>query len=223
MGLLRKLRLLIILFVLGSLHVSAQTAVNDDQDFQTWQDVQVSVPINKELDLFLQGYFRFGGNATQLTEGRGGLGLVWKVNKAFSISPLLYYGQARNTAGNFKQELRYTVRGTYKFPTKKFGLSHRSLFEYRVRSVGNSFRYRPSLTVDKTLPEHLLSKAKIYATEEPFYVSTTHSFSTNRFTLGVSKSVSSHLTLDIYYLQQNNGYSHPGDYNVVASTWRLRL
>jgi Protein of unknown function (DUF2490) len=201
----------------------AQTNLRDDEDVQSWNDVQFTIPLNKRVDLLLQTTFRFGRNITELTEARGGGGLSFKLTKALSVSPTYLYIESRNTASLFRTEHRYSIRGTYKFPTKKFGLSHRSIYEYRVRSSGNTWRYRPSLTFEKALPEKLIPKAKFFITEEPFYVSTTRKFSRNRFSLGVSKTINTHLTLDVYYLRQNDGFSHPGDLNVLGTSWKIHL
>lgn len=196
---------------------------NDDEDLQSWNDVQLTIPVNKKIDVVLQTTFRFGQNITRLSEARIGAGAVFKINKAVSFSPSYTYIEARNTAGVFQYEHRYSVRGTYKFPIKSFGLSHRSIYEYRVRSSGHTWRYRPSLTFEKELPEKFLSKAKFFITEEPFYVSTTRKFSRNRFSLGISKVINKNLTLDVYYLRQNDGFSHPGDLNVLGTSWKFHL
>ncbi len=203
--------------------VGAQTAQPDDEDVQQWNDLQFSVPLNKKVELLLQTTLRFGKNITNITEGRVGGGLSIKLNPSLSISPTYTYIESRNTAGRFVTEHRYSLRGTYKFPTRSFGLSHRSIYEYRVRSAGNSWRYRPSLTFEKALPENFIPKAKFFVTEEIFYVSTTKKFSRNRFSLGISKTVNSHLTLDVYYLRQNDGFSHPGDLNVLGTSWKFHL
>ena len=203
--------------------IAAQTTQIDDEDVQSWNDIQFTIPLNKKVDLSLQTTVRFGKNLSRFNEGRVGGGFVFKLSKAVSFSPTYTYIEARNTAGLFRPEHRYSFRGTFKFPTKGFGLSHRSIYEYRVRPSGNSWRYRPSLTFEKDLPEKFIGKAKFFVTEEPFYISTTRKFSRNRFSLGISKPINKHLTLDVYYLRQNDGYSHPGDLNVLGTTWKIHL
>jgi hypothetical protein len=203
--------------------VFAQTAEADDEDVQSWNDIQLAIPVRKKVDIYFTTTYRFGENLTRLNEGRAGAGLGIKVHKAFSTAAGYTYIESRNTAGRFRTEHRYHVNGVYKFPVKRVGISHRSQFEYRVRSSGNSWRYRPSLTLEKALPEKFLSRAKFYVTEEPFYVSTTGKFSRNRFSLGIKKTVNSHLSLDVYYLRQNDGFSHPGDLNVIGTSWKFSL
>jgi hypothetical protein len=203
------------------LSVVAQSA--DDNDNQSWNDLQVTIPVNNRVDVLLLGTARLGDDLQHFVEGRVGAGIAVKLNKAISISPTYQHIETRAANGSFKTEHRYSLRGSYKFPCKKFGLTHKSTYEYRVRAAGNSWRYRPALTFEKALPESFLKKAKLFITEEPFYVSTTKKFSRNRFSVGVSKTLNSHLTLDVYYLRQQDGHSHPGDLNVLGTTWKVHL
>ena len=202
---------------------NTQTA-QDDEDVQSWNEVQLTVPMTPKFDFFLMTTVRIGKNLSRLNEGRIGLGYVWKPNKAFSVSPHWIYIQARNTSGRFRVEHRLHLRASYKFPIKSFGLSHRSLFEYRIRQGSqNSWRYRPSLTFEKDIPKKIIPEAKFFVTEEPFYVSTTKKFSRNRFTVGINKTVNKKLSVDLYYMRQNDGFSRPGDLNVIGTTWKIKL
>lgn len=195
----------------------------DDEDVQSWNDVQVTIPVANKLDLTVNGTLRFGRNITQVSEARFGPGFVYKPIRSFSVGAAYSYIEARNTAGMFQYEHRISVKGTYKFPIKGFGLIHRSTYEYRIRNSGNTWRYRPALTFEKELPKRFIPKAKLFVTEEPFYVSTTKKFSRNRLSFGISKEIDKHLTLDVYYLRQNDGHSHPGDLNVIGTTWKIHL
>ena len=123
----------------------------------------------------------------------------------------------------FKRENRLVFYARYRFPIKEFGLSHRSQFEWRIRSPRNSWRYRPSLTFEKDLPKNFIAKAKFYVTEEAFYDSLLDKFSRNRFSFGVTKTLNKKLSLDVYYLRQNDGFSIPGDLNVIGTAWRIKL
>lgn len=215
---LRLLLLFIIAFA-GTVSLVAQ----DDEDTQSWNDLQISIPVNKKVDWLLFGTLRFSRQLKNPSETRLGSGVNWKATKEFSVSPTYLYIETRNLAGQFRTEHRLSLRGVYKFPVKAFGLSHRSVYEYRIRSSGNTWRYRPSLTVEKNLPKSFIADAKLFVTEEVFYVSTTRKFSRNRFSIGVSKTLNPKLSLDVYYMRQNDGFAHPGDLNVVGTSWKVKL
>lgn len=211
--------LLVLVFVL----TASVFAQQDDDDVQSWNDVQITIPISKKVDLTLVTTARIGQNLSRLNEARIAPGFVFKPTKAFSIAPSYTAIVSRNSAGQFRDEHRFSVRGTYKFPTKPIGVSHRSTYEYRVRTSGNSWRYRAAIVLERDLPKKFLADSKIFAIEEVFYVSTTKRFSRNRFSIGISKKLDKRLTLDVYYLRQNDGRTFQGDVNVIGATWRINL
>jgi len=204
--------------------LSAQNAaLQDDEDVQSWNDVQLSVPLSKRVDFFTRLTMRVGKNASKLSDGRHTLGIVWKPLSYLSISPFYSYIQARNSSGKFRIENRLNLSATYKFPVKKVGLSHRSTFERRLRPTRNTWRYRAMIAVEKPLPKTLVKDAKWFVSDEVFYDSVLEKFSRNRFTVGVSKTLSKKLALELYYTRQNDGFSHPGDLNIVGTAWKIKF
>jgi hypothetical protein len=202
--------------------VKAQTPpLVAQDDFQSWNDVQLSVPLSKKVDFVTQFTMRFGKNVSRLNDGRFQFGLSFKPNKTWTIQPFYWFIKARDSRGRFRHEDRFNLKIGYKFPLKSFGLSHRSWFEYRKRTTGNSWRYRPSITFEKELPKNF--KSTFYVTDEPFYDSTLDKFSRNRFTIGINRKLTKKLSVDIYYMRQNDGNSRPGDLHVIGTTWRIKL
>ncbi len=110
---------------------------------------------------------------------RFAIGFVYKPDKALSIIPFYWNLSMRDSRGLFRAEHRFNLRVGYRFPFKKFGLSHRSTFEYRLRRPLNSWRYRPSLTFEKDIAKNIIPKTKFYVTEEVFYDSVLKKFSRN--------------------------------------------
>lgn len=216
---------LLVLFYIFSVKLAyAQTPrTQDDEDIQSWNDIQLTVPLSEQFDFLTGATARIGKNISRFNEGRYLIGFVWKPHKAFSISPFYYYIKVRNSSGRFRIEHRLNLRASYKFPIKSFGLTHRSQFEYRMRRPVNTWRYRPSLTLEKEIPKTIIPKARFYITEEPFYDSATSKFSRNRFTVGITKTLSKQLSLDLYFMRQNDGFSHPGDLSVIGTSWKIKL
>ncbi|HXH68782.1 MAG TPA: DUF2490 domain-containing protein [Pyrinomonadaceae bacterium] len=216
-----KILLFFALISFGALFVDAQ-AVADEDDNQSWNDVQLSVPMSKEFDFYLAGTLRFGKNITRLNDRRIAVGFIYKPNKSLSFQPFYWNIEARNASGRFRTEHRLNLRVGYRFPFKKFGLSHRSWFEYRLRNPRNSWRYRPSLTFEKDIAK-IIPKSRLFATEEIFYDSLLKKFSRNRFSVGINRTLTKQLSLDIFYLRQNDSFSRPGDLNVIGTSFRIRL
>ena len=216
-----KILLFFALIGFSVLFADAQTLADED-DNQSWNDVQLTVPMTKEFDFYLAGTFRFGKNVTRLNDRRIAVGFIYKPNKSLSFQPFYSNIEARNANGRFRTEHRLNLRVGYRFPFKKFGLSHRSLFEYRLRSPRNSFRYRPSLTFEKDIPK-IIPKSKFFITEEIFYDSLLRKFSRNRLSVGITRTLTKNLSLDIFYLRQNDGFSRPGDLNVIGTSFKIKL
>jgi Protein of unknown function (DUF2490) len=219
---MKKVLFIVALTVLLYSSAVAQ-ATSDDEDFQSWNDLQLTVPMTKQFDFYTALTFRFGRNVSQLQDGRYAIGFVYKPTKALSIMPFYWRIRARNSKNVLKPEDRLSLRATYRFPIKSFGLTHRSSYEYRIRPPVNTWRYRAALTFDKDIPEHIIPKTKFFFGDEIFYDSATHKFSRNRFNIGITKTISKHAAVDIYYMRQNDGYAHPGDLNVIWTAWKIKL
>ncbi|MBX7174369.1 MAG: DUF2490 domain-containing protein [Pyrinomonadaceae bacterium] len=205
-----------------SLSVKTQTPpLVAQDDIQSWNDVMLTVPLSKQFDFWTSVTMRFGKNISRLNDGRYAIGFIYKPDKHWTIQPFFWSIKMRNSRGQFQNESRLNLRIGYKLPIKSVGLSHRSTFEYRIRNVGNSWRYRPSLTIEKDLPKK--TKSKIYLTDEVFYDSSLAKFSRNRFTIGITRTLTKILSLDLYYMRQNDGFSRPGDLHVIGTSWKFKL
>ncbi len=219
---LTKTFFLLVIIVCGAFSVFAQTN-GDDDDTQFWNDLQLTVPMTKKVDFFTQITGRFDDNISRFSDERFELGFVLKPTKSFSVTPFYWYVNARNASGKFRVENQLNLRAVYRFPTRGFGLSHRSQYEYRIRRPRNSWRYRAMLTIDKKIPEKIIPKAKFFASDEVFYDSILKKFNRNRFSAGITKTINKNLSVDIYYMRQNDGYSHPGDLNIIGTAWKVHL
>jgi hypothetical protein len=217
---MRQILLFTLILWSGCSVVWAQAKAGDE-DLQQWSEVQLVVPITKKADFLTQVTMWSGKNISRLHEGRFGIGVAFKADKHWAFAGYYQFINARNGAGKFRHEDRFDGRVIYKFPVKNFGLSHRSMLEYRMRSTGSFWNYRPSLTIDKELK--FIPHGKLYATEEIFYDSNSGRFSRSRFSVGLIEKFSDRFSLDIYYLRQNDGFAAPGDLNVIGTTCRIHL
>jgi Protein of unknown function (DUF2490) len=223
---MRRFASALILFLAGALATSAQTPTPtpvDDTDVQSWNDISISKAIHDKVDVVVPLTFRFGKNISRLNEGRIGIGLAFKPHSRVTISPTYLYIKSRNSAGRFATENRVTAGITYKFPVKVVGVSHRSIFEFRFRPNRYTWRYRPSITVEKQLPEKWAKGLKAYVTEDPFYDSAAGRFSRNRLTFGINKTLNKHLSLDLYYLRQDDRNSDLKHVHVLGTGWKIKL
>jgi len=212
---------LFVLFILGGV-VCAQTTPSH-HDTQNWNDVFLTVPLSKQVDFVMQGTLRNGRNLHRPVDERLGIGFSFKLGKYLTVVPNYLYIGMQPFEGRRVFEDRLSVLAIVRVPVGRFVFSDRNLFERRFRRPGiDSTRYRNRLQVEHPVgpPKQKLS---LFVSDEVFYDWSFNAWVRNRAAVGLSKVVNKHLTLDLYYLRQNDSHSVPGDLHVIGSTWRFKL
>lgn len=209
-----------LLFVLSSL-AAAQTV--DQTDNQFWSDVQVAVPMAKEIDFNILGTLRVGRDVSRPVDERLGLGFTFRFGKYVTIAPNFQYIATQPVRNRKGWESRFSLPLTLRFNVDEFRISDRNLFERRFRRPGiNSTRYRNRLQI-----EHPVGPSgwgvSLFVADEVFYDWSLDRWLRNRFSAGGSKVFNKHFTQDFYYLRQNDGVSVPGDLNVIGTVLRFKL
>jgi len=203
--------------------VSAQVGAGlVKEDTQQWNDVQVSVPLNKEIDFTLSSTLRFGRNVTHLVDRRVGIAFSFKVGKYLSFAPSYTRVVMRPTANRKTDENRLSFAATVRVPLGKFMLSDRNTFERRIRPPLDSTRYRNRLQLEHPV-KFGKTALQLFVSDEVFYDWSFHDWVRNRFAIGLSRKFNKYFTGDFYYMRQNDGRSRPGDLNVIGATYRIRL
>jgi hypothetical protein len=200
----------------------AQTRV-PKSDVQSWTDIQLSVPINKKVDLLIQGTLRFGGNITTPVDERWGFGFNYKLQKYVTLNELYFHREAKPPNGRQEREDRLTVGATLRKPIGKFALVDRNWFERRWRAPQvDAWRYRNRVQLEHPFE---INKAKFtgYVSDEVFYDWSVHDWVRNRFAVGANHAFNKHFTLDLYIMRQNDGRSRPGDITILGSQLRFKL
>jgi hypothetical protein len=192
-------------------------------DNQSWNDVQLTVPLTKVADFTMQGTIRLGDNVTQTVDQRWGAGFVIKINKYLSFNPFYFHREARPPNGRHEHEDRATLGATVRLPAGKFTVSDRNYFERRWREPQlNAWRYRNRLQL-----EHPFEVGKKeftwFVSDEIFYDWSVHVWTRNRASAGITHTFNKHLTLELYYTRQNDSHTRPGDLNIIWSAWRIKL
>lgn len=216
---MKKFCLAVLLVCALLLHAAAQTTASDE-DFQSWNDVQLTAPLGKRVDAVLTGTFRFGSNIQRLVDRRASLAFNFKLNDWLTIQPGYTNISTTPRIGRERVENRLTFAATYKFPFKKFTLTNRSLFERRLRSPQNATRYRNKISFD--VPFFKVAKTRFVATNEVFYDWSLNRWSRNRASVGLSRAVNKNLTVEVYFMRQNDGTTRPGDLSIIGTTFKIK-
>ena len=201
---------------------SSQTPV-PKSDTQSWNDVQLAIPLSKKVDFVIQGTLRIGGNLSKAVDERWGFGFNYKVHKYVTLNELYFHREARAPKGRHEVEERLTLGATLRKPFGKFTLSERNLFERRWRQPQvDAWRYRNAVLLEH--PFKIGKKNFTFAIgDEVFYDRSLHDWVRNRFAVGASHVFNKHLTLYVYGMRQNDGRSRPGDINIIGTQWRFRM
>jgi hypothetical protein len=202
--------------------VSAQLNI-DQTDNQFWSEVQVAVPVTKQIDFVILGGLRLGRDISQPVDERVGAGFSFKFGQHVTVSPHYLHIGMQPFAGRRVWENRVTLPVLLQFKIDKFTLRDRNLIERRYRNSGiKSTRYRNRLQLEHPIGGDKLGLS-LFISDEVFYDWTVDRWVRNRFAIGAIKVFNEHFTQDFYYLRQNDGVSVPGDLNVIGTTLRFRL
>ena len=202
--------------------VSAQAPL-DQTDNQQWNEVQLFIPVTKQIDFTLGGTLRIGRDVGNLIDERVGAGFSFKFGKYITVSPNYQHIGMQPFAGRRVWENRLSLPVQVRFEIGKFRLTDRNLFERRLRNSGlKTTRYRQRLQVEHPVGSKDLGLS-LFISDEVFYDWAVDRWVRNRFSVGGIKVFNKHFTQDFYYLRQNDSFSIPGDLNVIGTTLRIRL
>ncbi len=210
----------ITVFLFSSNALSQTASTPKEEDFGSWNDVQLTVPLDKKTDFILTGTLRFGENVQKLVDRRIAIAFNYKITDWLAVQPVFTNITATPHVGSKRTENRLSFAATYKFPFKKFTLTDRNLFERRLRSPENSTRYRNRLQLE--IPLKKFYDTKFFTSDEVFYDRSLKKWSRNRFTVGMGKNFTKNFGLDVFYMRQNDGTTRPGDLNVIGTTFKIR-
>jgi hypothetical protein len=201
----------------------ASAQISDPTDNQFWSEVQVAVPITKNIDFNVLGTLRLGRDISHAVDERIGTGFTFRVGPHVQIAPNYLYISTQPIRNRRAWESRLSLPVTLRFNVEKFRLSDRNMFERRIRDPGiSSTRYRNRFFV-----EHPVGPSKwglsLFVGDEVFYDWSVDRWVRNRFAAGGTRVFNEHFTQDFYYLRQNDGVSIPGDLNVIGTILRIKL
>ena len=192
-----------------------------ETDSQSWNDFQLTIPMTSKIDFMPQLTVRLGDDSAK--DVRWGAGFVFKVNKYLSFNPFYFHREARPPHGKHEDEERITLGATVRFPVGKFNISDRNYLERRWRHPQvNAWRYRNRIQIEHPFQ---IEKKKFtwFVSDEVFYDWSLHVWPRNRAAAGITHPFNKHLTLELYYMRQNDCRTRPGDLNVIWSAWRVKL
>lgn len=204
------------LLVSLALMLLASPCLASGSDNQLWSEIHTTTMLNNYWDFVANGQLQFGDDISELIQESFHAGFNVKVNEYLTISPTYGYFNDDPADGGNSHENRASVLATVHFPLSGFHVSIGNEFEYRLRDPQtDSWRYRPRLTIEHPIgpsPWNLSA----YLADEGFYDSEFSRFVRNRAYAGIKKKLMENLTIDLYYMRQDDNEANPGNLNVVG-------
>jgi hypothetical protein len=192
-------------------------------DTESWNDVQLAIPLSKKADFLIQGTVRIGGNLTTPVDERWGLGFNYKAQKYITLNELYFHREAKPPNGRQEQENRLSFGATLNIPIGRFTLVNRNWLERRWRQPQvDAWRYRNRVRLEH--PFKIQSQQfTFFVSDEVFYDWSLHDWGRNRFGVGANHAFNKHFTGELYFMRQNDGRTRPGDINIIGTVMRFRL
>jgi len=205
--------LLLILFV--------STCVAAGSDTQLWTTIYTTTALNRYVDFLANSQLRFGSDISDLVREDVQTGFNFRVCPYFTLSPTYSYINHEPSEGSHSTEDRLDLAATFQLPVGEWRVVITNMPEWRFREPqGDSFRYRPRLTLEHSIgpkPWQLTG----YVSDEGFWDSDYREWVRNRYYVGFKKNLIPTVKLDVYYMQQNDGYCSPGDLFVIGCALRF--
>lgn len=216
-----------VVFIVTTVFVCVSNARTQNKvpmaDTQSWNDIQVTIPLNKKAEVVILGTLRVGGNLTRFVDEREGVRFNYFVQKFVVLQGLYFHRDAKPPNGIHEREERLTLGANFRVPVGRFTLNTRNWFERRWREPQtDAWRYRNRIQLERPFK---IGKTRLtwQLSDEFFYDWSLRGWVRNRFAAGISHVFSKHLTLDIYGMRQSDGRTRPGDLNIIGATWRIKL
>jgi len=205
-----------VLLITGAIACQAQVQ-RPQRDFQAWADLDATYPISRKVDFLLSVGTRYSNDYGHLSYRRITSGFAFHWHRYFTFEPYYQYSRSDSFSGRVNPENRLAFAITVGTPWKQWEISDRNRGERRFRVNGRSWRYRNRVEIRRPLNVER-KRLSVFVWDEVYYSSRAGRWYRNRLALGAGQKLGKKISVDLYYVHQNDGYSHPGNLNAVAMT-----
>jgi hypothetical protein len=192
------------------------------RDFQAWTSINGTHPMSEKTDFLLGAGIRYGNDQGHLTYRRITTGFAFHLHRFVTLQPYYQYSVSDSFSGPLTPENRLALATIIGIPWKRWFVSDRNLGERRFLVNGREWRYRNRVELRRPVTV-IRKQLSVFAWDEVYYSSIVSRWYRNRFALGAGRRLSKRVSIDVFYVHQNDGYSHPGDLNGLGLTFRTRF
>lgn len=184
-------------FILASVE-----SVNASDDWQYWNEFTLKHPVTHQLGIHVKLEQKFVDNFSDFALHNYTSGIVYKFNKYFDAE-LNYKYEREKGKIEWSDEHRVEMIGILKWQWSEINFKLRNRLEYRNIEGNDSWRLREKIKLKKAVSVYGFI-FKPYLSEEMFYDFKIGDINQNRFSIGLSKEITSNLEMSVYYLSKSN-------------------
>lgn len=192
------------------------------RDFQGWTALSVAHPLSESTELLVGGELRYGDDQGHTIYRKISSGFAFHWHRFVTLEPYYQYSVSDSLTGAITPENRIAFAATAGTPWKRWELSDRNTGERRFLENARDWRYRNRVELRRPVTV-FRSQMSVFAWDEVFYSSTFGKWYRNRFAVGAGRRLSRRVSIDVFYVRQNDGVSRPGDLNALGMTFRTRF
>ena len=171
----------------------------EGHDWQFWTAESVECRVAGQWKVRAEGQFYFGDDMSELYYRHADVGFSRPVADWFRAGINYRFVQSKK-AGDWKDENRPHINGTFQWKAGPVRFSNRHRLEYRTREDADDFwRYRSKLRAD--LPSSWTgARIQPYLSDEVYVDLKAEELNQNRASIGFKAPLNDHLKIDVYYL-----------------------
>ena len=191
-------------------------------DFQAWSAFRATHPLRRGDDFFIGAGLRYGNDQGHLSYRRITTGFDFRWHGILTIQPYYQYSMNDSLSGALDPENRLGLALTLGVPWRHWQVSDRNLGERRFLVNRQAWRYRNRLEFRRPI-SMLREQLNVFAWDEVYFGTRAGRWYRDRLALGAGRKLIDKISMDVFYVHQNDGYSHPGDLNGVGMALKTQF
>lgn len=184
------------------------------QDFEGRAEINGVHPISKRTEFLLGTEFHYSRDQGHLVYRKIGTGFAFRWYKFLTIEPYYQYSVSDSVSGGFSHENRLALAATVGAPWKRWYISDRNTGERRFLQSGPTWRFHNRVQFRRPIQVER-KRMSVFVWDEVYYTTALHRWYRNRVAVGTEQRLSRKISVDIFYMRQNDGYTKLGDFNGI--------
>ena len=193
-------------------------------DFETRTDFDAAHALSKTTDFILGAGLHISQDQGHIVYRKLSTGFAFHWRNFLTAEPYYQYSYSDEAGGAFQTESRLAFAATLGAPWewKHWQVSDRNLGERRLIVHRQEWRYRNKLEFRRpvSIKRRQLS---VFVWDEVSYSSRAGRWYRNRLALGAGRELTRKVSIEAYYLHQNDGSPRPGNLDGVEMTLKTRF